>query len=85
MCSVWTPNQLALEKGGVARVASGAFGPAEALAGSADFDQNFPMKLPDRIKVDPEIMMGKPCVKDTRIPSKFCCKNWLRAKRKRNF
>src|SRR6516162_11221174 len=26
------------------------------------------MKLPERIKVDPEIMMGKPCVKDTRIP-----------------
>jgi uncharacterized protein (DUF433 family) len=26
------------------------------------------MKLPDRIKVDPEIMMGKPCVKGTRIP-----------------
>ena len=26
------------------------------------------MKLPERIKVDPEIMMGKPCVKGTRIP-----------------
>ena len=26
------------------------------------------MKLPDRITVDPEIMMGKPCVRGTRIP-----------------
>ena len=26
------------------------------------------MKLPEGIKVDPEIMMGKPCVKGTRIP-----------------
>ena len=26
------------------------------------------MKLPERISVDPEIMMGKPCVKGTRIP-----------------
>jgi uncharacterized protein (DUF433 family) len=26
------------------------------------------MKLPDRIRVDPEVMMGKPCVRDTRIP-----------------
>ena len=26
------------------------------------------MKLPDRITLDPEIMMGKPCVKGTRIP-----------------
>ncbi len=26
------------------------------------------MKLPERIKIDPEIMMGKPCVKGTRIP-----------------
>ena len=26
------------------------------------------MKLPERIKVDPDIMMGKPCVRDTRIP-----------------
>jgi uncharacterized protein (DUF433 family)/predicted nuclease of predicted toxin-antitoxin system len=26
------------------------------------------MKLPERIKVDPEIMMGKPCVRGTRIP-----------------
>jgi uncharacterized protein (DUF433 family) len=26
------------------------------------------MKLPDRITVDPEIMMGKPCVSGTRIP-----------------
>src|SRR5260370_10021617 len=26
------------------------------------------MKLPAGIKVDPEIMMGKPCVKGTRIP-----------------
>jgi uncharacterized protein (DUF433 family) len=26
------------------------------------------MKLPERIEVDPEIMMGKPCIKGTRIP-----------------
>jgi uncharacterized protein (DUF433 family) len=26
------------------------------------------MKLPERITLDPEIMMGKPCVKGTRIP-----------------
>jgi uncharacterized protein (DUF433 family) len=26
------------------------------------------MKLPERITVDPQIMMGKPCVKGTRIP-----------------
>jgi uncharacterized protein (DUF433 family)/predicted nuclease of predicted toxin-antitoxin system len=26
------------------------------------------VKLPERIKVDPEIMMGKPCLKGTRIP-----------------
>jgi uncharacterized protein (DUF433 family) len=26
------------------------------------------MRLPERIAVDPEIMMGKPCVKGTRIP-----------------
>jgi uncharacterized protein (DUF433 family) len=26
------------------------------------------MRLPERIKVDPDIMMGKPCVRDTRIP-----------------
>ena len=26
------------------------------------------MKLPERIKLDPEIMMGKPCVRGTRIP-----------------
>ena len=26
------------------------------------------MRLPDRIAIDPEIMMGKPCVKGTRIP-----------------
>jgi len=26
------------------------------------------MTLPERIAVDPEIMMGKPCVKGTRIP-----------------
>jgi uncharacterized protein (DUF433 family) len=26
------------------------------------------MKLPERIKVDPDIMMGKPCVRGTRIP-----------------
>lgn len=26
------------------------------------------MRLPGRIAVDPEIMMGKPCVKGTRIP-----------------
>ena len=26
------------------------------------------MKLPERVAVDPEIMMGKPCVKGTRIP-----------------
>lgn len=26
------------------------------------------MRLPEGIKVDPEIMMGKPCVKGTRIP-----------------
>ena len=26
------------------------------------------MKLPERIKVDPAIMMGKPCVRGTRIP-----------------
>jgi uncharacterized protein (DUF433 family) len=26
------------------------------------------MKLPERIKVNPEIMMGKPCVQGTRIP-----------------
>ena len=26
------------------------------------------MRLPERIKVDPEIMMGKPCIKGTRIP-----------------
>jgi len=26
------------------------------------------MKLPERIEVDPEIMMGKPCVRGTRIP-----------------
>ena len=26
------------------------------------------MKLPEGITVDPEIMMGKPCVKGTRIP-----------------
>jgi uncharacterized protein (DUF433 family) len=26
------------------------------------------MKLPERINVDPEIMMGKPCIKGTRIP-----------------
>jgi uncharacterized protein (DUF433 family) len=26
------------------------------------------MKLPEGIKVDPEIMMGTPCVKGTRIP-----------------
>jgi uncharacterized protein (DUF433 family) len=31
-------------------------------------DKLFPMKLPEGIKVDPEIMMGKPCVKGTRIP-----------------
>ena len=28
-------------------------------------DKLFPMKLPEGIKVDPEIMMGKPCVKGT--------------------
>ena len=27
------------------------------------------MRLPERIAVDPEIMMGKPCVKGTRIPA----------------
>jgi uncharacterized protein (DUF433 family) len=26
------------------------------------------MKLPERIKVDQEILMGKPCIKGTRIP-----------------
>jgi uncharacterized protein (DUF433 family) len=26
------------------------------------------MKLPERIEVDPAIMMGKPCIKGTRIP-----------------
>jgi hypothetical protein len=26
------------------------------------------MRLPERIAVDPEIMMGKPCVKGTRSP-----------------
>ena len=26
------------------------------------------MKLPERIEVDREIMMGKPCVRGTRIP-----------------
>jgi uncharacterized protein (DUF433 family) len=26
------------------------------------------VRLPERIAVDPEIMMGKPCVKGTRIP-----------------
>ena len=26
------------------------------------------MRLPERIAVDPDIMMGKPCVKGTRIP-----------------
>jgi uncharacterized protein (DUF433 family) len=26
------------------------------------------MKLPERIEVNPEIMMGKPCIKGTRIP-----------------
>jgi uncharacterized protein (DUF433 family) len=26
------------------------------------------MKLPERIEINPEIMMGKPCVKGTRIP-----------------
>ena len=26
------------------------------------------MKLPERIQVNPEIMMGKPCVRGTRIP-----------------
>jgi uncharacterized protein (DUF433 family) len=26
------------------------------------------VKLPDRIKLDPEIMMGKPCIVGTRIP-----------------
>lgn len=26
------------------------------------------MKLPERIEVDPEIMMGKPCLGATRIP-----------------
>ena len=26
------------------------------------------MRLRERIKVDPDIMMGKPCVRDTRIP-----------------
>lgn len=26
------------------------------------------MKVPERIKVDPEIMMGKPCVRGTRLP-----------------
>ncbi len=28
----------------------------------------FSMKVPERIKVDPEIMMGKPCVRGTRLP-----------------
>ena len=28
-----------------------------------------PMRLPERIKVDRDIMMGKPCVRDTRIPA----------------
>jgi uncharacterized protein (DUF433 family) len=27
-----------------------------------------PMRLPERIAVDPDIMMGKPCVRGTRIP-----------------
>ena len=26
------------------------------------------MRLPERITVDPDVMMGKPCVRDTRIP-----------------
>jgi uncharacterized protein (DUF433 family) len=26
------------------------------------------MRLPERITVDPDIMMGKPCVRGTRIP-----------------
>ena len=26
------------------------------------------MRLPERIAVDPEIMIGKPCVRGTRIP-----------------
>ena len=26
------------------------------------------MRLPERIKVDPDIRMGKPCVRGTRIP-----------------
>ena len=26
------------------------------------------MRLPERSKVDPDLRMGKPCVRDTRIP-----------------
>src|SRR5208283_403139 len=40
----------------------------KSLSASAVIGQITLMKLLEGIKVDPEIMMGKPCVKGTRIP-----------------
>ena len=40
----------------------------KSLSASAVIGQTTLMKLPAGIKVDPEVMMGKPCVKGTRIP-----------------
>ena len=40
----------------------------KSLSASAVIGKTTLMKLPAGIKVDPEIMMGKPCVKGTRIP-----------------
>jgi hypothetical protein len=40
----------------------------KSLARLAQSSYIGPMRLPERTKVDPDIMMSKPCVRDTRIP-----------------